>query len=283
MSFHLAGIIPLAGQPLDFKMPWHDALMPLSPDYLAVERSVLECAYAGCEAIWIVCNDDMSPLVRHKIGEFVQDPIWYYRRFERDKQEFQKKIPIYYVPIHPKDRNKRDCLGWSVLHGAYSANDVASKLSTWLKPDKYYVSFPYGYYSPEELRKWRKEISSHRRFFLSHEGKTVSDGEYLGFTFTKTEYEKLVSEVKQKSTGLWNKDRTEKLPLDKRFSYRFFSLKEVFESLKPYKKYEIKEYWKLDNWKSYCEFIGTKGPALVKPPEYILKYHEWNDIGVDED
>ena len=92
-----------------------------------------------------------------------------------------------------------------------------------------------------------------------------------------------MSEVKQKSTGLWNKDRTEKLSLDKRFSYRFFSLKEVFESLKPYKKYEIKEYWKLDNWKSYCEFVGTKGPMLVKPPEYILKYHEWNDIGVDED
>ena len=53
-NFHLAGIIPVAGQPLEFNMPWHDSLMPIAPDYLALERSVVECAYAGCETIWIV-------------------------------------------------------------------------------------------------------------------------------------------------------------------------------------------------------------------------------------
>ena len=51
MTFHLAGLIPLAGQPLDFNMPWHDSLMPVGPNYLAVERRIVECENAGCETI----------------------------------------------------------------------------------------------------------------------------------------------------------------------------------------------------------------------------------------
>ena len=47
-SFHLAGVVPVASQPLDFKFPWHDALQPISQNYLAVEHAVVECAYAGC-------------------------------------------------------------------------------------------------------------------------------------------------------------------------------------------------------------------------------------------
>jgi hypothetical protein len=35
--------------------------------------------------------------------------------------EQRKEIPIYYIPIHPKDRDRRDSYGWSVLYGAYSA------------------------------------------------------------------------------------------------------------------------------------------------------------------
>ena len=36
-SFHLAGIVPVNGQPLDFQMPWHDCLQPISQNFLAVE------------------------------------------------------------------------------------------------------------------------------------------------------------------------------------------------------------------------------------------------------
>ena len=28
-SFHLAGIVPVAGQKLDFDFPWHDCLQPI--------------------------------------------------------------------------------------------------------------------------------------------------------------------------------------------------------------------------------------------------------------
>ena len=71
-AFHLAGIIPVAGQPLDFNFDWSDCLMPLAPNYTAVERSVIECAYAGCETIWLVCNNDIAPLVRLQVGDYIQ-------------------------------------------------------------------------------------------------------------------------------------------------------------------------------------------------------------------
>ena len=44
---NLVGIIPIAAQPFDFNFPWHDSLMPIGHNYLAVEKSVLDCAVAG--------------------------------------------------------------------------------------------------------------------------------------------------------------------------------------------------------------------------------------------
>ena len=114
-TFHLAGIVPIAGQPLDFNMPWHESLMPLAPGYLAVERAVLECAYAGCETIWIVCADDVTPLLRYHIGEIIQDPVYTYRHFELNKAEVKRPIRIYYVPINIRDINKRVLLFFTIL------------------------------------------------------------------------------------------------------------------------------------------------------------------------
>ena len=74
-SFHLAGIVPVSGEALDFKMPWHDSMMPIGPDYTMVERAILECAWAGCETIWVVCYPDIMPLLKHKIGNFVYEPV----------------------------------------------------------------------------------------------------------------------------------------------------------------------------------------------------------------
>ena len=134
-SFYLAGIVPIAGQPLDFNMPWHDCLIPLSQNYLAVERAVVECAYAGCETIWIVCNDDVQPLIRHRLGDYIQDPVWLGRKLSSTPTAERKEIPIFYVPVHPNDRDKRDCLGWSVLYGALTAYYISKNMSKWMTPD----------------------------------------------------------------------------------------------------------------------------------------------------
>ena len=62
-NFHLAGIIPIAGQPLEYGMPYPDCLLPIAPDYTMIEAAVVEAAFAGCDTIWIICNDDLAPIV----------------------------------------------------------------------------------------------------------------------------------------------------------------------------------------------------------------------------
>jgi|TARA_R110002124_G_scaffold24930_4_gene90571 hypothetical protein len=284
-GFHLAGIVPVAGQPLDFNMPWHDSLMPISQNYLAVERAVIECAYAGCETIWLICHTDMQPLIRHRLGDYVQDPVWINRRYELQRDKFHKPVPIHYVPIHPRDREKRDCLSWSVLYGAWMSQKVCGRLSIHLKPDMYYTAFPYGVYHVSKVREHRKAISSKRPFYLSHNGKTIIDGEYLAFTATPDTFRRLSSEVAVKSTGVYEDEaRTKKLPIEERYSYRHFKLEQVFDtlSLDGAKVHELERYWRIDSWEEYKKYMAVEKAHIRRPGKSLLSYKEWNGIGVDE-
>jgi hypothetical protein len=271
MSFHLAGIIPVAGQPLDFNLPWHDCLMPIGKDYLAIERSVVECANAGCETIWIVCRKDVQPLIRHRLGDWVQDPAWISRKYEYNRADHKKQIPIYYVPLHLNDIKRRECTSWSMLHGAYIARKIAMSMSKWLAPDKYYVSFPHGVCFPTEVRKYRNDISSKNSFFLSHLGKTALDGELLGFTFTYDDYIKIKDYMKNQCYQL-NK------PI------KVFTLKDSLSYLSNEKAIikNLDTYHRIDSWQAYCDFISASGHRFKKPSKLILNYHEWNGIGTDE-
>ena len=288
-SFHLAGVVPVAGQKLDFNFPWHDSLQPIGQDYLAVERAVVECAYAGCETIWVVCNDDMQPLIRHRLGEYIQDPVWLQRRHYYGATQLHKEIPIYYVPIHSKDLSKRDCLGWSVLYGALTAYHISKKISKWVAPDRYYVAFPYGVYEPETLREYRKDISSDRGFYLCYQGKTVRDNEYLGFTFNAEDYKKYTSIIRRKGTGIRKPSQVagipkENLPLHERWSARYFPLDAVFgqATLGASKIIEVPWYKNIDSWDKLRYYLGSES-KVEKPSNDLFSYKEWNPIGEDDE
>tara|TARA_R100000008_G_C3577437_1_gene166170 strand:+ start:450 stop:1295 length:846 start_codon:yes stop_codon:yes gene_type:complete len=278
---HVAGIIPVAGLKADFDLPWHPSLMPIGPNYLAIERAVAECAYAGCNTIWIVCNDDISPLIRHQIGEKVEDPIYNYRHFEHNKNDFKKPIRIYYVPIFARDINKRDSLSWSILHGSKVAHDVSKRISKWVAPNKFYISWPYSHYSPASVRPFRREILE-SNFSLSFKKLTAKDNLYLGFTLTNEQAERLRQEVRSISTGLWldPETRTKKLSPEERFSYRNFDLKKSLNLINfdNYIVEEIEDYHAIDSWENYCAFVGNNN---IKKPKF-LKYSEWNEIGFEE-
>jgi len=288
--FHLAGIIPVAGQALDFGMDWPDCMMPLAPNYTLIEKSVFECALAGCETIWLVANDNVQPMLRHRIGEYVQDPIMYGKHGTKNSKMQQRKIPIFYVPLSLKDYGKRDCLAWSVVHGSLTAFRISSELSKWVAPDRYYVSFPYGVYDPEIVRSHRKVISSDKPFALSYENKTVADGNYLGFTFGKEDFLNFRREIR-KGTGLYSSENlrdgkypTKRLPVDQRYSARFFDLERVFKHVIVDEVREVPWYHSVDNWNGYCDFIGSQDrEKLERPPSHILNYREWNLIGVDDE
>lgn len=284
-SFHLAGIVPVAGQKLDFDFPWHDCLQPIAKNYLAVERAILECAYAGCETIWLVCHDDTQPLVRYRLGDYVQDPVYFHRTRVTLTGE-RKEIPIYYIPIHPKDKDKRDCLAWSILYGAQSAFWLSKTISKWVVPDKYYVAFPYGIYSPELLQSHRKQISSKNPFFITYDDKTVKDNEYLGFTFNSQDFLEARRLLRKEATGEFHGYNTERIPLEKRWSARFFTLDKVFKSVTIDNMSVLKVPWyhNIGCWNSYCNFLGSSiHKSVERPEDALLGYHEWNPIGVDNE
>lgn len=290
LAHHLAGIIPVAGQPLDFNMSWSDCLMPIAPDYTAIESAVYECACAGCETIWIVCNDDTSPLIRHRVGEYVFDPVWFNRSMDRFPSASRRVIPIFYVPIHPKDRDRRDCLAWSILHGALTAFKIGHKISKWTAPDRYYVSFPYGIFDPTILRPHRKLISSQTPFYLRHDGRTIKDGEYLSFTFNGEDFVRFRRIIRKEGTGAWDPDSelrdglypTQRLPIKKRWSARHFSLDKIFKDviLDNVSIVDLQWYYNIGSWKGYKQFLGSDAKT-ERPSEQLLGYKEFNPIGED--
>ena len=164
---NLVGVIPLSGREDVLGLPWPDYCAPIGESYLAIERSVIECAYAGCTSIWIVCNDTVAPVIKKIIGDYIINPDSYrslgHVKYSKDHLEY---ISVFYVPIHPKDRDRRDSLGWSVLHGCLTAFTTSGRISSWLAPKKYYVSFPCGVYDPVWAKSNRAKITSNSTNFF---------------------------------------------------------------------------------------------------------------------
>jgi hypothetical protein len=297
-AFHLAGIVPVAGQKLDFNFPWHDSMMPVAPNYLAVERAVFECAAAGCETIWVVCHREMQPLIRHRLGDWIHDPatrVAITSKYIKRAHDYMREVPIYYVPIRPRDRNKRDCLSWSVLFGAMRAYHVSKKISKWTAPNRYYVAFPYGVYDIRGVRYNRDKISTtYNSFFLSYNGKTVADGEYLGFTMNTEDFVAYRKNLRDRANNLWKpgsfwseEERTIKgeiLPVSERYTARNFGLDTVFGCAKLEGAHieQPEWYYNISTWEGYRNFLSSENTKWVKRP-IELKYHEWNPIGEDNE
>ncbi len=296
-KFHLAGIIPIACQPMDFKMPWHESLMPIAQDYLAFERSVYECAVIGCETIWIVAHREITPLLRHRLGDWIYDPVIspsMRKRYNPNRftQEF-KQIPIYYVPIHPKDRDVRDGIVWSIFYGVRKAYHISHYFSRWVLPNRYYVSFPYSVYSVGSLKKRRVKVSSSENIFLeTPEGKNISDGTLVGFSMTGKEYSGYLKNFREHEKLVWKNGEWkngklvgERLPADERYTGRFIKPEQVFHTapITQETKYKLTWYNDISNWNNYCQFLGSKNNKSIKRPTFGFSYHEFNPIGLDEE
>ena len=170
---HLAGIIPVSQLVTDHESITPDVLTLLEPRFTAIQNAVMACAMAGCKTIWIVANNDLAPIVKQAVGEWVHDPVYYKREFTKFYSNVRKEVPIYYVPIHPKDLDRRDSYGWSVLHGIYSSWFVSYKISRWILPEKYFIAFPMSVYDYRILRELRPQIQdANKNFTLTYDNKS---------------------------------------------------------------------------------------------------------------
>jgi hypothetical protein len=249
---HLAGIVPIAGQSLDYRLPWHDSLIPVGQDYLAIERAVYECALAGCESIWVVSHLGIQPLLRKRLGDFITDPV----SVKTIKPNLRRRdISIFYVPIHPKDKDKRDCLSWSVLYGADSCFRIAAFLSKWILPDKFYCAFPYGILPDESILNARKIVSNKQNVLFSFDNKTVRDGLHLSFTFDAQDYKKCRDVIKYQTLTEWNSD----IPISSKTFSKFYSLEQVFSSLETEKSkiIDLEWFYDISTWENYKKFMAS--------------------------
>jgi hypothetical protein len=203
-----------------------------------------------------------------------------------------KQIPIFYIPIHPKDKQKRTGLAWSILYGYNRAHNISRLFSRWSTPSKYYVSFPHGVYKPSQLQKKRGFISSPNSICLSSpDGKTIKDDELLAFTFDSAEYSLMKAAYKEEEkylwkNGVWKDGRFvgEKFSMEDRFTGRFIRPQQLVKNLEfsIENTFSVNAYNNISSWNSYCEFLASPARNMIgQRPNSILKYKEYNPIGED--
>ena len=270
---HLAGIIPVAGLTVDLEIATPPVLIPVDKGFSAIQKSVHECALAGCNTIWIVANQDLAPLVRKVVGEWVYDPVYYGRNRYGETSEHRKEIPIYYTPIDLKDMGRKDSYGWSILSGVYSAWRTANKISKWIVPDKYFISFPMSAHDIYEIRKHRNMISNQsNNFFMTHNGKTAKEGKLLPFTMTGDDYILCRRDVNTRTTKEYcnteegEKYPSKKLPLEERWSAKNFTLSEVINKVKTDNAcfVEVEWFYDMSSWEQYRLYMGSD--KCIKKP-----------------
>jgi len=279
---NLAGIVPVAGQPLDFNFPWHDSLMPIGHNYLAVEKAVFDCVVAGCNTVWLVCPKDMQPLIRYRLGDWVVDPVRYDKGATFGKRPKVYEVPIYYTPMHPKDTGRRDCLAWSIITGAQYAWHVSKKISRFAHPDKYFVSFPYGMFSPWWLKDHRPAIrNTSTNFYAECDNKNFKDGSFLPFTFLSEDFLECRRHFRKSETKGYD-DKLNKLKASESWTGRYFTHDFVFSKVNTEGAATcgLPWYYDVSSWEGLKTWLGGEHD-LPRPKDFLMSYNEWNPLGVD--
>jgi hypothetical protein len=285
---HIAGIVSAYYPRGDFKFDWPDYMMPVGNNYLAIERAVFECAYAGCSSIWVVCNNDVPPLIRRRMKDFVVDPGFMNFEFRHELSYYKKikqcrNVPIFYVPMHQKYKNRIDSLGFSILHGARYAETVSNKLSKGTAPDMYYVAFPQAAYEPKVVRPFRRQMYKGIPVMAMFDGKSVKNDEYLGFSFKPSDMKSFIEIIRAGARVTYRdeNDELQRLPLENRYEAKDYTLSKIFGNYNPQEIFTktIKWYQDISKWDTYSKFIGSdycsylnyanKKPTFLKARTYV--------------
>jgi hypothetical protein len=239
-SFNLAGVIPVAGYQNEYENFWPDYLHPINKGYYPLHKSVLECAYAGCDTIWVVCNYDHINIVKELIGESVIDPATFqqfYINKSGRKMHRRKIIPIMYIGMDMK--YLLNCTTpFSALYGAYMIKKISHKLSKWIKPDRYFFSFLNQHYNIKDLYDIRSHIKNENPFFVSHNSKTILDDIPSAFTIDNKDLYNILK---------WSKIKNN------------FSYQQVFGKINSENSYiwEPKYCFDIKTWDGLREYMGS--------------------------
>ena len=108
--------------------------------------------------------------------------------------------------------------------------------------------------------------------------------------FDAIELRKMKNLVLREGTGIKKLgnplEENVKLPVEKRYSARFFSLDKVFKPV--YNSGQSRTfaeplfYYNIDSWDGYKQYLASEeSTMIIKPEREIMAYREFNPIGVD--
>ncbi len=246
-SKHVAGIIPVSGLCTDIDSFFPNSMLPIGNGFYSIQRSVVECSYAGCDTIWIVCTDKEAPLIKSVCGDFVLNLHDYdHAKYSKYPKDNRRTVPIFYVPLSYKHQTKKG-LGVAIVDGISACFHASSKISKWIVPNKYYVSSPYGVYKPQ-INKIRGCIANNDSFFLTCEGNSALTGHHLGFSLG-------IEQVKHVGYLFKRMDPKTHFSVDKILNNDI--VKKQIETL------EIDNYNNIQNWNEYVQM--WRNPLSILP------------------
>lgn len=298
-SCHLAGIIPLCGQQYrKRKLPWHPALLPVAEACMLIDMACMQCAYAGCETIWIVADDYLEPYLKKHIGEWIHDPIYYgVNPFHtRDFGERSRRIPIFIVPEDGADRNKRDSISFQAIRGMEMARKITGQITTYIIPDKYFVTWPYSLFNYKFTREHRVVLSSEQDCIFTHDGKSIATGHYLPFTCTLSTAKLCKDYVWKNATGIkdmsqpkeewqWGSIPTEVLPPEERYNGRWWGPDQVFKVFhekKDNEELELNWFYDASTFEGYREYMRSDN-FMYNVSRKLFKRKTWNSMSFDDE
>lgn len=249
---HMAGIVPVFGNELSLAMPWHDSLTPVAPSYLAIERAVVECCLAGCDTIWIMCNDDVRPILKKRIGEVVKDPLYTYNN---PTLADMKLIPVYYIKMDKRADEKQNCLSRSIIYGAESVSTVAGALSKWAKPERFYCSFVNSICLDDDIKNNRKTIKGPDNIYFTNNGRSIAKGDLINFTFNKKHLEIYRSRFLEIINDVTKISHTNLITVGQ----IFFPVDN-----EPHSELELSYQSDISSWDGYRQYMASNLSAMVK-------------------
>jgi hypothetical protein len=122
----------------------------------------------------------------------------------------------------------------------HSAWYVSHRISKWVVPKKYFVSFPHGMMDFWSIRKHRKQLfNTTKNFFFTIEGKTVKDNLPIPFTMRGEDFiqcRRWVNKLTTKEYATPERDDYTykdlvRLPAKDRWSARHFDLATIFDKV----------------------------------------------------
>lgn len=274
----LIGIIPVAGQDLDYQFFFNDNFIPIGKNFLAIERSIAECCFFKCTSIWIVLPKYTEPVIKQRVG----DVVYRWDQFRKNLQP----VPVYYIGLHPRDIGRRDSIPWSVICAGGVIKKFAKKFSPQILPEKFWISFPFGVYPFSHLTVkllqtiWKKDVRVVLQGFDEFEGKMldVFSGGMLGCTLFLEDFAKMRNSFRKQAVGEFLRTPrgvypSEKVPIEDRWSGRWLQMKDVLSDLDLSNVYyhNVGSYAGIETWKKYSFFLSRRWASQMVRSKKVFR------------